>query len=252
MVPPKYGETFGHRAAPKVGKSVNDDAGWLAAGMRIDRSKSSWQIHLFKTNDTKYSIVRQAVKIIARVLVSKTSKHFRMKKIMAMIGSLSSRSSNLLVVEHISSLLNDKFQIEIYDGIRHLPQFNPDLEGDALPAEVKELRDAISDADLVLISTPEYVFGVPGSLKNALDWTVSTADFREKPIALVVAALSGEKAFESLLKTVETLEAVMCDGCSLLISHIKAKIGTDGKIIDSSTRIELERFAESITLCLEK
>ena len=171
---------------------------------------------------------------------------------MAMVGSLSSRSSNLLVVEHISSLLIDKFQVEVYDGIRNLPQFNPDLEGEALPIEVGELRDAIRKADLVLISTPEYVFGVPGSLKNALDWTVSTADFREKPVALVVAALSGEKAFESLLKTLETLEAVMCSGCSLLISHIKAKIGTDGKIVHSPTAIELERFAASVTLCLEK
>jgi NAD(P)H-dependent FMN reductase len=105
---------------------------------------------------------------------------------------------------------------------------------------------------MVLISTPEYVFGVPGSLKNALDWTVSSADFREKPVALIVAALSGEKAFESLLKTLETLEAKICDGCAMLVPHIKAKIGPDGDITHESTQVELSKFVDSMATGLKK
>jgi len=174
-----------------------------------------------------------------------------MKKIMAMVGSLSSRSANLTVVEHIASISSERLSIERYDGIRHLPQFNPDLETDSPPEEVMKLRSAIADADGVLICTPEYVFGVPGALKNALDWTVSTTEFREKPVALIVASLSGEKAFESLLLTLRTLEAEISDDCTLLISHIKAKISPDGKINHEQTLTDLnavvDSFARSIS-----
>jgi chromate reductase, NAD(P)H dehydrogenase (quinone) len=175
-----------------------------------------------------------------------------MKKVMAMVGSLSARSSNLSVVEYVGRSAAKRFAVEIFDGIRGLPQFNPDLEIGSLPAEVVTLRHAIAEADMILISTPEYVFGVPGSLKNALDWTVSSADFRQKPVALIVASLSGEKAFESLLKTLETLEADVCDGCKLLISHIKAKLGPDGEVSHEPTRSELAKFVDSMARCLQR
>jgi len=173
-----------------------------------------------------------------------------MKKILAMIGSLSARSSNLVVAEHVAELLPDNLSVAFYDGIRHLPQFNPDLDNEDAPAAVRDLREAIAGSDLVFICTPEYVFGVPGALKNALDWTVSSGAFRGKPVALIVASLSGEKAFESLIKTLETIEAILCDGCTLLISHIKAKIGPNGKISHESTANELDAFARSLARCL--
>ena len=173
-----------------------------------------------------------------------------MKKILVMVGSLSARSSNLVVAEYVAKLCSDNCSVEFYDGIRHLPQFDPDLDNETAPATVKKLREAISGSDLVLVCTPEYVFGVPGSLKNALDWTVSSGDFRAKPVGLIVASLSGERAFESLIKTLETLEARLCDGCTLLISHIKAKIGPDGKISHESTVNDLQAFAGSLVRCL--
>jgi NAD(P)H-dependent FMN reductase len=172
------------------------------------------------------------------------------KKIMAIIGSLSSRSSNRTIVEHVADISSERLSIEIYDGVRYLPQFNPDLDDDP-PAEVVDLRRRIREADGVLISTPEYVFAVPGSLKNALDWTVSTADFREKPVMLIVASLSGEKAYESLLLTLKTIEARIDDGCSLLISHVKAKIKPDGTISDEQTLAKLNNLVNSFIRSIE-
>lgn len=196
--------------------------------------------------------LNSADKTVFDMVDSNKPEKITMKKVLAMVGSLSARSSNLSVVEYVANLAGERFEVQIYDGIRHMPQFNPDLEGETPPDEVVNLRTAIADADLVLISTPEYVFGVPGSLKNALDWTVSLADFREKPVALIVASLSGEKAFESLLKTLETLEAVIGDGCALLIPHIKAKIGADGEITHEPTKAELSKFVDSIAAVLKK
>ena len=175
-----------------------------------------------------------------------------MKKIVAMVGSLSSKSANLTVVEHIAGISSDRFSLDQYDGIRHLPQFNPDFETDSPPMDVVKLRRTIANADGVLICTPEYVFGVPGALKNALDWTVSTTLFREKPVAVIIASLSGEKAFESLLLTLKTLEAKISDGCALLISHIKAKIGPDGKINHEQTLADLNALVDSFARSLSE
>ena len=66
-------------------------------------------------------------------------------------------------------------------------------------------RKSIEEADAVLICTPEYVFSLPGILKNALEWTVSTTVFSDKPTALLTASSSGEKAHESLLLVMKTL-----------------------------------------------
>ncbi len=88
-----------------------------------------------------------------------------------------------------------------------MPHFNPDLDTEEPPGTVKDLRRRLKESDGVLICTPEYVFGVPGALKNAIDWAVSSGEFSDKPTALITASLGGEKAHESLFLTLQTVEA---------------------------------------------
>ena len=171
---------------------------------------------------------------------------------MAIVGSLRSASSNHSVIEHVRSVSAGRLEIAIYDGLRRLPQFNPDLDTDEPPDEVKVLRKTIREADGILISTPEYVFGVPGSLKNAIDWTVSSADFLGKPVALITASSVGEKAHESLLLTLRTVDAVISEDSAILISHIKAKMDGDGRIKHSETIEMLERLIDSFVETLNK
>lgn len=76
---------------------------------------------------------------------------------------------------------------------------------------------------------------VPGSLKNALDWTVSSGDFVDKPVALITAATSGDKAHASLLLTLSALSAKLSVETNLLISFIRAKITAEGNIKDAET-----------------
>lgn len=168
-----------------------------------------------------------------------------MKKVMAIIGSLRAGSSNHSVIEHIKAASEGRLEIEVYDGLRHLPQFDPDLDTEDPPEEVKVLRNTIREADGVLISTPEYVFGVPGALKNAIDWTVSSADFLDKPVALITASSAGEKAHESLLLTLRTVDAVIGEDSAVLISHIRAKLGADRKIKHPETVELLDRLIAS-------
>ena len=71
----------------------------------------------------------------------------------------------------------------IYDRLGELPHFNPDLDDDDCRTIVTDWRDRLKECDGVLFCTPEYAHGVPGVLKNALDWIVSSGEFMYKPTA---------------------------------------------------------------------
>jgi chromate reductase len=91
--------------------------------------------------------------------------------------------------------------------------------------------------------------GVPGSLKNALDWTVSTADLRMKPVMLVTASLSGEKAQASLLGTLRVIEAIVPDETTVLVPFARTKVDMDG-ITDAATRSEIQRALDAFLAAL--
>ncbi len=99
--------------------------------------------------------------------------------------------------------------------------------------------------DGVLFCTPEYVFSLPGSLKNAIEWTVSTTIFSQKPTALIVAAASGEKALESLRLIMTTLEAQVRDETTMLIRGVRGKIGKSGEISDPDLVAKMDQLMES-------
>jgi NAD(P)H-dependent FMN reductase len=126
-------------------------------------------------------------------------------KIIAICGSLRAQSSNLALLRAATNLGID---VQIYEGLGSLPHFNPDhdVEGATPPPAVAELRTLLADADGILISSPEYAHGVPGSLKNALDWLVSDGALVDKPVALINASpVGGEFARDSLVETLRTM-----------------------------------------------
>src|SRR4051794_7422999 len=106
-------------------------------------------------------------------------------KILAISGSLRAVSSNTAVLRAAVRLAPDGVEIVLFDGLSGLPFFNPDLDGDQLPAAVAAFRGLIGEADGILISSPEYARGVAGVLKNALDWLVASFEFPNKPVALI-------------------------------------------------------------------
>ncbi len=119
------------------------------------------------------------------------------------------------------------------------------MDDEGLPPSVENFRLKIEKAAGVLICTPEYVFSLPGTLKNALDWTVSTTVFSDKPVAIITASTSGEKAHESLDLIMTTLGVKMGGKSKLLIQGAKSKINTEGKISDETTWKEIQELCDS-------
>ena len=166
--------------------------------------------------------------------------------ILAISGSTRKASSNLNLIKAIADLSADVFDIVIYEGLVDLPHFNPDLDNENAPQHVKEFRHQIRSADAVLICTPEYAMGVPGTLKNALDWTVSSMEFSGKPVALITASSSGEKAHRSLLGTLLVIESKMTTDTQLLISFVKTKVSPEPRITDAETLEKVNNLIRSL------
>lgn len=172
------------------------------------------------------------------------------KKIVAISGSTRENSTNESILKAIYDLYSDTLDIEIYSNISDLPHFNPDLDNENVPAVIKDFRALIDNSDGVIICTPEYVFSLPGSLKNAIEWTVSTTIFSDKPLAVIVASSLGEKAYESLILIMNTLQVRLGERSKLLIKGARSKFNDKGQITDKNTFEEIDilikSFIESI------
>ncbi|MEO8027234.1 MAG: NADPH-dependent FMN reductase [Bryobacteraceae bacterium] len=126
--------------------------------------------------------------------------------ILAISGSLRRVSSNGRLLRALAALAPEDLAIEFYDELGELPHFNPDLEGSE-PPSVLELRRRIREADGVVISSPEYAHGVPGAMKNALDWVVGSGELVSKPVAVLNASPMAAHADASLRETLTVMSA---------------------------------------------
>lgn len=168
-------------------------------------------------------------------------------KVLGINGSIRSGSSSHIVMNEIKSHIAFQASFETFDQLAVIPAFDG---SEVDPETVHDFKTKLKQADAVVIVTPEYAFGVPGALKNLLDWTVGSGDFLNKPVALITASSLGEKGHESLQHTLTAISARTLPETTLLISFIRAKI-KDGKIDDSETKSALINlvhvFMKSIT-----
>lgn len=141
-------------------------------------------------------------------------------RILAVSGSLRSASSSTSIVRAAALLAPAGVTVTLYDGLDELPHFNPDLddEGDVPPPTVAELRRLVGESDALLISTPEYAHGIPGSLKNALDWLVSSLEFPGIAVAVINPSAHSYHANESLIEVLRTMSAQLPAGASTRIA----------------------------------
>ena len=147
--------------------------------------------------------------------------------VLAIAGSLRAVSSNVALVRVIAELAPTGVAVTVFDALGELPLFSPDIDTDKPPLVIARFREQISTADAVLICTPEYAYGMPGSLKNALDWLVSSASLYKKPVAALSASPSprgGDRALTWLRQTLAALDAEVPEEASFPISIVREEI----------------------------
>lgn len=152
-------------------------------------------------------------------------------RILAISGSLRAASSNTALLEAARILAPEGVEIDVYEALGALPHFNPDLDGDVLPAIVVDLRARIGHSSGVLISSPEYAHGVPGVLKNALDWLVGSVEFPGKPVALINTSPRATYAQAALTEILTTMSA-------RLIAQASVTVPLLGKSLDRTSLAE--------------
>ncbi|CAG7644823.1 NADPH-dependent FMN reductase [Paenibacillus allorhizosphaerae] len=170
-------------------------------------------------------------------------------RILAISGSLRNRSSNTFLLRAAAELAPGNMIVTMYEGLGGIPPFNPDIDGDEPPASVAILRAQLQAADGVLICTPEYAGGVPGVLKNALDWIVSSGELMNKPAAVISASPSmtgGAKALESLLLTLKIMSAAIVDGGTVAVPLVSAKLNAAGELTDDATAQQLQILLDAL------
>jgi NAD(P)H-dependent FMN reductase len=96
----------------------------------------------------------------------------------------------------------------IFDGIRDLPHFNPDLEARGPLPAVVEWRRVLAESAGLLIASPEYGFSLPGALKNGIDWVIGSGELERKVVAVTAAVPSAERGRRGLKALRDTLSAV--------------------------------------------
>jgi NAD(P)H-dependent FMN reductase len=154
-------------------------------------------------------------------------------RILAISGSLRTASSNGAVLQLAESVAPEGVTFAYYEGLADLPHFSPDLDVDPAPPAVQALRDQIREADALLICTPEYAYGVPGSLKNMLDWLVSSPEIIHKPIGPMSASPNhggGEKAHWSLVQTLTAMSTNIVPEASIVIPFVRMKLADPGEL----------------------
>jgi chromate reductase, NAD(P)H dehydrogenase (quinone) len=165
---------------------------------------------------------------------------------LAISGSLRRASSNTALIVAAARLAPGTVEISIYRGLAEIPPFNPDLESDSAPEAVTRFRAALQACDVVLISSPEYAHGVPGVLKNALDWVVGSGELVDKPIALINASGRATHAWASLAETLSVMSAHVIVEASITVPLDGRRLDANGIVEDAELSTALRSAIEAL------
>jgi chromate reductase, NAD(P)H dehydrogenase (quinone) len=128
--------------------------------------------------------------------------------ILAVCGSLQAQSKNLTLLNIAAASAPPGVRLVLFDGLRDLPHFNPDMESTGVPDSVRRWRQAVTGSDALLIASPEYAFSLPGVLKNGIDWLIASGELERKVVAITAAVPGPARGRRGLQALRDTLAAV--------------------------------------------
>lgn len=173
-----------------------------------------------------------------------------MANLIGVAGSLRRNSINRALLRAAAGVMPSGSELAIAD-VAGIPLYNGDLEeAEGVPAAVRQLQDQIAASDGLVIATPEYNSGMPGVLKNVMDWLSRPPEqigrvFRDRPVALMGASPGGfgtVSAQATWLPVMKALGARTWSGGRMLVSGAGKVFDDGGEMIDESVRDRLATF----------
>ncbi len=174
--------------------------------------------------------------------------------LLAISGSLRPDSSNTALLRAAQALAPPDLRVTMYEGLAELPPFDPGLEPEAAPPVVQAFRAQLQAAGGVIICTPEYAHGMPGILKNALEWTVASGEFVDKPVAALSsspAASGGERALAWLTQTLTVMSAQIVPEVSRPIPFGRSRVKPSGDVVDPALAESLRAILAGLAGAVE-
>jgi chromate reductase, NAD(P)H dehydrogenase (quinone) len=166
-------------------------------------------------------------------------------RILAISGSLRRASTNTAALEALARLAPEGVKVLVYGDLANLPPFNPDddIEDRPKPEPVETLRALVDASDALVIAAPEYAHGLPGALKNAVDWLVASETFAGKPTALINTSPRAFHAQASLREILSTMAARLIPEAFASVSLTGKTVIADDILADT---VCTRRLAESL------
>jgi NAD(P)H-dependent FMN reductase len=158
-------------------------------------------------------------------------------RVLAVSGSLRDKSTNGAVVRAAIRVAPAGMAVEPWKGVEGLPHFSPDLDGRSPPAPVVAWRAELTASDALVVSSPEYAHGIPGSLKNALDWIVASGELSGMPIALMNATPGtggSHHMRDSLVEVLKTMDGWVVADAGVDITAARTKVDAAGELASAS------------------
>lgn len=171
-----------------------------------------------------------------------------MRRLLTVSGSLRAGSSNASLLAAAARLAPADVLVVEYCGLAELPAFNPDIEEGAppLPDAVIAWRAEIAASDALLVSSPEYAHGIPGALKNALDWIVGGSEIVGTPVGVLSASAASKFAHPQLVEVLRTMSARVVPEATVVIDIPRRGASVDGLVNDPELARSLRDVVASL------
>ena len=185
---------------------------------------------------------------MGRLLLSDFPSFAKPMRVLAVSGSLRRASTNTAALEALARLAPEGVKLLLYSDLATLPPFNPDddIEDKPKPEPVETLRALVGGSDALVIAAPEYAHGLPGALKNALDWLVASETFAGKPTALLNTSPRAFHAQASLREILSTMAARLIPEAFVSISLTGKAVTAEDILADTVCTRRLSESLEAL------
>jgi len=176
-------------------------------------------------------------RIVARHASSDSEKKRAAVRILGISGSGRKRSYNTALLRAAEALVPEGAVFETFD-VSRFPLYNDDLV-ENMPAEIREFKQRIKQADAILFATPEYNYSISAVLKNAIEWGNQPENSWDgKPAAIISASISlrgGARAQAHLRQILVDLNMHPVNRPQLFLERAREKFDADLKLVDPAS-----------------